>query len=251
MAGNELENGRSGIQVISRAATILRALRDNQTGMSLGQIAEQVSLPRSTVQRIVGALQDERLVMSNAQGGQLRLGPEITALAQAAQYNIVEQCRLLLTEITEKTGETADLAVMRGAGMIFLDQVPGTQRLRAISAVGEVFPLTDTANGRACLAACAPERARKLALDEWERRGIDGDINAFETLLDEIRTSGLAHDVEEHTAGIAAIGIAFTDWSGDLHAVSVPVPASRYESAREKIEDALRSTSASLRKMIE
>ncbi len=36
--------------------------------------------------------------------------------------------------------------------MIFLDQVPGSHRLRTVSPVGEVFPLTPTANGRAVLA---------------------------------------------------------------------------------------------------
>lgn len=43
---------RNGIQVIARAAKILRVLRDSQDGMSLGQISEAVDLPRSTVQRI-------------------------------------------------------------------------------------------------------------------------------------------------------------------------------------------------------
>ncbi|MGI9493370.1 MAG: helix-turn-helix domain-containing protein, partial [Geminicoccaceae bacterium] len=57
-----------GIQVIARAASILRALGEDTSGMSLGQIADKVGLPRSTVQRIVGALQAERLVISSTSG---------------------------------------------------------------------------------------------------------------------------------------------------------------------------------------
>ena len=45
-----------GIQVIARAANVLRSLEDKPDGLSLGQIAKRVSLARSTVQRIVGAL---------------------------------------------------------------------------------------------------------------------------------------------------------------------------------------------------
>lgn len=60
------ENGRNSIQVIGRAAAILRALKDNQSGLSLGQIAREVALPRSTVQRIVAALHQERLVISES-----------------------------------------------------------------------------------------------------------------------------------------------------------------------------------------
>jgi DNA-binding IclR family transcriptional regulator len=47
------KNNKNGIQVIARAATILRLLKTNQSGLSLGQIAAQADLPRSTVQRIV------------------------------------------------------------------------------------------------------------------------------------------------------------------------------------------------------
>ena len=86
------KNNKNGIQVIARAATILRLLKIHQSGLSLGQIATQVDLPRSTVQRIVSTLQAERLVISNASGGSLRLGPEVSALAQATTYNIVETC---------------------------------------------------------------------------------------------------------------------------------------------------------------
>ncbi len=47
----------SQVQVIARAAAILRALEDEADGLSLGQIAQRVCLARSTVQRIVAALE--------------------------------------------------------------------------------------------------------------------------------------------------------------------------------------------------
>lgn len=63
---SELEEKRkksekSGIKVIARSAAILRTLRAHPDGVNLGQIGANVDLPRSTVQRIVGALQTERL----------------------------------------------------------------------------------------------------------------------------------------------------------------------------------------------
>ncbi len=244
------KNDRSGIQVIARAAAILRTLKDDSSGLSLGQISERVGLPRSTVQRISGALAAERLVMSDPKGGGLRLGPELGSLAEAARFNIVERCRLLLSELAQSTGETADLSVMRGSTMIFLDQVPGTHRLRTVSFVGEVFPLTTTANGRACLAALAQDQASKLVKQEWARRNIDGDLDAFEALLAEVRRTGLAYDLDEHTRGISAIGFAFTDWSGDLHSISVPVPTTRFDDSRADVEKAIRTTAGHVREMM-
>ena len=55
MENSEKSESRSGIQVIARAAAVLRELKGNTSGMSIGQIAERLELPRSTVQRIVGA----------------------------------------------------------------------------------------------------------------------------------------------------------------------------------------------------
>ena len=250
MKHSETDSGRSGIQVIERAANVLRAMKDNQTGMSLGQIAAVVNLPRSTVQRIVGALQKERFVIADISGSGFRLGPELGALAEATRYNIVEQCRILLTELTLATGETSDLSVMRGDTMIFLDQVPGTHRLRTVSYVGEVFPITPTANGRACLALMPREQALSLAKKEWSRKSIKPDMIPFNNILDEIIAKGLAFDINEHTDGICAVGFAFQDIAGDLHAISVPVPSSRFVRERSKIEKAILATKIHLEKMI-
>lgn len=230
---------RNGIQVIARAAAILRTLRDNPSGMSLRQIAERVALPRSTVQRIIGALVSERLVISGSKGGGVRLGPELGSLAEAARYSIVEQCRPVLAEITEETGETTDLSVLRGDNMIFLDQVPGLHRLRTVSFVGEVFPLTTTANGRACLAQLPEDTARQLIEKEWSRTDQSGDIASIMADLNDIRARGLAYDIDQHTSGISAVGSAFRDWGGDLHAISVPIPSSRFNDARTTVESAL------------
>ena len=70
-------NDKSQVQVIARAATILRALEEENTGLSLGQIAQRVNLARSTVQRIVAALESEKLVIAATPNGRVRLGPTI------------------------------------------------------------------------------------------------------------------------------------------------------------------------------
>lgn len=231
---------RSGIQVIARAAAILRALKEERSGLSLGQIAARVDLPRSTVQRITGALSAERFIIQDRKGGGIRLGPELGAFAEAANFNIVERCRAILNEVTQKTGETADLAVLRNGGMIFLDQVPGLHRLRTVSSVGEVFPLTTTANGRACLALMPPDEARAMIEQEAGRTLSPGDMDALLSRLEDIRACGLAYDLDEHTPGISAAGFAFQDLSGNYHAISVPVPSMRFEDIKPRLDEALR-----------
>jgi DNA-binding IclR family transcriptional regulator len=235
----------SGIQVIARAAAVLRAAGARPAGSSLGQIAADLDLPRSTVQRIVRALAAEGFLLSGARGG-VRLGPAIAALAAAAPPDVVALCRPVLAAISRTTGETADLSALRGDGMVFLDQIAGTHRLRAVSSVGEVFPLTTPANGRACLALLPREEALRLAIAEWRREGRSGDPAAFSNHLDRIAAGGLAEDRDEHTPGISALGFAFADARGKLYAISVPVPSSRFAAARPAVAAALASARAAL-----
>jgi DNA-binding IclR family transcriptional regulator len=237
---------RSGIQVIARAAAIRRELGANPDGLSLGRIAGAVELPRSTVQRIVGALQAERLVMSDSQGGRLRIGPQIKTLAELSRLDVIQEIKPFLIQLTQQTGETADLSVMRSEGMIFLDQVVGRHRLRAVSAVGEVFPLTSPANGKACLAQLSEDHAQRLIADEWRRDGVSGDMGAMMAQLAEIRETGLAYDNGDHTPGLSGIGFAFRDRDSALHAISVPIPAPRFDDARASVEAMLRTTSAGI-----
>lgn len=241
---------RSGIQVIARATSILRVLKDDRDGLSLGQIARSVGLPRSTVQRIAGALVEEGLLTHDVGNGGLRLGPELALLGEAAKLDTEKRCRAVLSEITRETGETTDLAVQRGSSMVFLDQVAGIHRLRTVSSVGDVFPLATTANGRACLALMADEEAWNLAEREGANLGRPVDKNAFITMLNEIRVRGLAYDLEEHTSGIAAVGFAFEDASGARHAISVPVPATRFKTAQPSIEAVLQSSKQQVRQAL-
>ena len=145
-------NDKSQVQVIARAATILRALEEENSGLSLGQIAQRVNLARSTVQRIVAALETEKLVIAATPNGRVRLGPTILRLAASVRSDFVAMARPFLERLSEELHETVDLSTVKKDHLVFIDQVIGSQRLRAVSAVGDTFPLYCTANGKAYLA---------------------------------------------------------------------------------------------------
>lgn len=239
-----------GVQVISRAAEILRVLKQDNGGLSLGQISDRVGLPRSTVQRIVNALLAEKLIMNTAAEGGLRLGPEIQSLAAAGRVDAAELLRPIMTEIAERTGETVDLALLRDDHLVFVDQVVGTHRVRTVSAVGESFPLISTANGKAALALLDDEMAAILAARELKASQSERALSALIAELEEIRATGLAWDFDEHTEGISAVGHGFRDPTGQIYAVSVPVPSYRFSKTKNSISDLLASKVPQIERMI-
>lgn len=238
----------TSVRVIARAAEILRALKEDDGGLSLGEIAERIALPRSTVQRLVNALITEGLVIASASGGGLRLGPEIQSLAAASRAPVADLIRPVLTGLSRRTGETVDLAVFRGDHMLFVDQVVGTHRLRAVSAVGETFPMTSTANGKATLSLLDDAAVREIA-----GREVRGDRRALAKLRGELaraRGAGYALDLDEHTSGISAVGAAFRARDGTVHAISIPVPSQRFAASRDELTAALLDALGVVRGMV-
>ena len=228
-----------GIQVISRSADILRLLARDTGGLSLGQIARGVNLPRSTVQRIVAALTIEGLISTDKGYGGIRLGPEIQSLAQAAASSARDRLRPIMKRIADETGETVDLAILDGTQMLFIDQIVGSHRLRTVSSIGEHFPLTTTANGKAALACMDPALATKLIVAELGQGGTR-PLAAIMGEVEAIRQGALARDENEHTDGICAIGFAVRDASGDIYAISTPVPSTRFDRVKGKLAHAMR-----------
>jgi DNA-binding IclR family transcriptional regulator len=242
----------SQVQVIARAAAILRALEDEAEGLSLGQIAQRVNLARSTVQRIVAALEAEKFLIAASPTGRVRLGPTILRLAASARTDFVAVARPFLVQLSNELKETVDLAVIKKDHLVFVDQVIGSQRLRAVSAIGETFPLHCTANGKAYLAGLDDAAIARLIGTSYEQR-TPHTLTRLDDLLRDlkaVRKTGVAIDREEHTHGICAAGIVTRDPLGNFVAISVPVPAQRFHQHQRHIAARLRATKDALERHI-
>ncbi|MBG1233272.1 IclR family transcriptional regulator [Aestuariivirga litoralis] len=232
------------IQVLSRAMAVLKACEQLGPGLSLGDIARHIDLPRSTVQRIVQSLIDGGFLISGGRSKSIALGPDLLAMGADATVNVFEIAHPYLKELSEQTGETVDLARLSRDHMVFINQLPGAHRLRAVSAVGDTFPLHCTANGKAALAKLSEQRLHKLLASKLAAF-THNTITDHARLLREIksiRQSAIATDNEEHTLGIAAIGAAFLDRAHQIYAISIPIPTVRFKPVRAKCEPLLLST---------
>ncbi|MFB9686786.1 IclR family transcriptional regulator [Amycolatopsis plumensis] len=237
----EQDSRVAGIQVIARAAQMLRTVRQAPGGLTQAELAEKLGLPRSTIHRILSALEEEELVAgSGGPRGRYRIGPEITRLASAAYRDIVGLVHPLLVELSGRLSETVDLSMLDGSQITFIDQVDAPHRLRAVSAVGESFPLHSCAPGKALLATLPPGRVRELLPARLPASTAHTltSLDELRAQLDQIRTTGIAFDYEEQNDGICAAGIAI-ELGGLAMAVSVPMPTQRFHGREEDCAEAL------------
>ena len=111
------------MQLIARAAGVLRALGSAPEGLGLSELARRAGLPKTTVHRLIGALAAERFVTTGSDGGRVRLGPGLAALAVAAAGDIRDRLRPHLEALHKEVDETIDLAVLDGDEVRFIDQI--------------------------------------------------------------------------------------------------------------------------------
>ena len=131
--------------------------------------------------------------------------------------------------------------------MHFIDQIEGRQRLRAVSAIGDKFPLSSTANGKAALACLDEFEATRILMDELSTLPPeDRNLAPLMEEISRIRAGTLAQDLGEHTEGISALGFAVVVETGEIYAVSVPVPSSRFQRKMEDLASSLKAAQQSL-----
>lgn len=223
-----------GIQVITRAAKILDALGATPNGMSLGEIAQSVDLPRSTVQRIVGALDSVQLVRSHGVGG-VRLGPALLRLIANVHTDVVAIAQPWLQALCDATGETVSLARASGLQLAIVHYVVADRELRVVPRIGMNLPLYSTSGGRALLALDSDEAAKELvgeayqAITELTVR----DFPALLAHLTEIRHTGLAYDRGETLEGISTMAVAIDTILGRF-SISLLIPSARFQLNEER-----------------
>jgi IclR family transcriptional regulator, carbohydrate utilization repressor len=242
MASTNKATGTRGIQVIARAANVLRSLEGEPDGLSLREIADKVGLARSTVQRIVGALVDEQLLIAATPNARVKLGPSLIRLAASANIDVGALLKPYMQDLSRLVEETVDLSVLKGKRAVFINQVAArNRRLQAVSHIGDAFPLHCTANGKALLATMPEpdlDKYLKTNLETFTPNTIT-DVIQLITVIEDFQKNLITVDREEHTEGICAVGTSFSDPFGQALALSVPIPTHRFSQVESVVSQAL------------
>lgn len=230
-------------QSISKAISVLRAIADNQ-GCSLGDLAKATGMARSTVQRMVSALNNEGFVTKNAGHQGVFLGMELARLGAKVNLNARALLMPLMEELHAQIGDNIDLTALDGDRVIVIEQIASNEDIRVMSFVGREHPAHCTANGKAHLSQMSHEAALTLLEDRGMQKMTSHTITDPERLLAQVEAFaefGLFIDREEYGDDACAMATTLPEIGGRKLAISIAMPTARFKRREEDLKAALLS----------
>lgn len=232
------ESARSVVQSLDRALSLLDLVSFSDHELSLGEIAARSGLAKSTAHRLLRTLELRGFVARNPTSGSYRPG-----LKNFRGFHGGPLVHRALSDLAERSGETANLGALVGSMVLYVDRADSPQALRWQLGVGERVPAHCSGLGKAILANINREAIERVLPEHLEALTPHTITNRREFLaqLTEVRRRGYALDDEEFMEGVRCVAVPIIGPGGEaLAAVSISGPAFRIT------DDAVRSGTALL-----
>ncbi len=226
-----------GTRAVRRAVGVLKAFTVSRPELGLSEVTRLTGLNKTTVFRLLSALEDEGLVQRAPEGEAYRLGPELAALGLRAlgATGLLFAAQAELPGLAEATQETSSLHVLVGREVVILDEAFGGRVLAAKKEVGSRWPAHATSTGKALLAFGPEEQMQEFLrhpLSKLTPKTLS-DPQALQRELRRVRTRGYASTREELEIGYVAVAVPVIGVNGIAGAaLSVGGPSTRLTVTR-------------------
>jgi DNA-binding IclR family transcriptional regulator len=236
----EEKSAGSSLQSVERALNVLDLLaRWGEGGVT--ELAVELEVHKSTVFRLLGALEARGYVDQTEDRGKYRLGFGLVRLAGAVsgRMDITKQSRPVTERLTNNIGETVNVAVLHEHYAVNVDQALGPASVSALNWVGQRTPLHATSSGKVLLAHVAPDEGARLIKATRLVRFTPRTITSAGELGKELRAvldRGYATTQGEYEEGLNAIAVPVRDAQGSVvAALSASGPSYRF--TRDRMEE--------------
>ena len=214
-----------------RVVTVLDALGREPDGLGVSAVARQLAVHRSTASRLLATLAAGGLVERDPHTRMYRLGARLIGLAASAvvRLPVVSHARPELEALSAQTSETANLAILDGMHVVYVDQVTPAQTVVMASWVGRRSPVHASSSGKVLMALGDPT-ARDALLGRRLEPITDRTVvepQALRAVLDEARRRGYATSSGELETGLVTIAAPVLAGDRAVAAVSISGPTFR------------------------
>lgn len=214
----------SGVQSIERAFSVLRVLARGSLGVT--DIAERAELPKSTVSRLLAALEAEGAVEQAEVGGGYAIGPALAMLGASANPSagLRSVIRPFIEELAMLTGGSAGFTIREGDCAYWVDNVDdaGDELVTLADQTGQSFPLHSIPSGIAMLSKLSTKAFEQyLSSEPLNAGGQSIDVGQLRRRIGRVGSDGVVVSKEELDAGVNAVAAAFRgpsgNWDGALY----------------------------------
>lgn len=240
--------GELPVSMVERMTLVLAAFDAASPRLTLAELADRTGLPRSTTHRILEQLVELRWLEHGGQSYSLGLRAlELGGLA-VAHHELREIAVPLLSELHQRTGTIASLAVLDRRDVVFIERQGQGLSSDVITRVGGRAPAHATAAGKAMLAWTDDGMLRSSYPPRLPTR-TPRTITTLEALrqdLAQIRgRGGIAYEREEVVQGTSSVGIALRGSGRALAALQLSgnAKAFSFERLGPLVQQAARSAS--------
>jgi len=203
--------------------------------MGITQLAGELALNKTTVHRLLNAMQKFELIEKNPVNERYRLGLKLHELGCRAleSRTLRGEAHAFLVEMSRRCNESVSIAVPGAGGIVCLDRVDSLDSIiTARTPVGGRFHPHCTAAGKAILAWLPDPEIRAIIKRNGMPLFTSGTIVKYADLmsnLDLTRRQGVATDFEELERGLSGVAApVFMRGSLLVAAVGIAGPTGRF-----------------------
>jgi DNA-binding IclR family transcriptional regulator len=223
-----VRTSHGGIQLVDKVAAVLDALAEHGE-LSATELARATLEPRSSVYRLLTALERLGYVEPGERRGSVRLGLRLFQLGSlvSQRFDVRQRALAPMEALHRATDETVLLMIRRGNEAICIERLDGRYVNLVIVEVGSSMPLHTGAAPRALLAFAPPEVVDAALTGELRAytKRTETAPTAVRRVLDTVRRDDYVISDEDVVPGVAAVGAPVRDHRGEVvAAVSVAGP---------------------------
>lgn len=225
------------VESADRLLRILESFGPRERDVSLGELADRVGLPKSSVHRLLTTLIAHRFVDRDPATRRYTLGIRLFELGSAAihERGLHGAAQPQLEELSRLTGETCHLAVLSGIEAVYVYKVDGPANISMSSRVGGRAPCHATSIGKVLVAWASDDvlaEVRTQPMRACTAQTIT-TVRRFDAELARVRLQGYALDLEEFSEGLHCVSAPVRDQTGRVAAaLGVAGPRTRLQGER-------------------
>jgi IclR family transcriptional regulator, pca regulon regulatory protein len=223
------------LQSLGRGLAVLRAFTQASPALTITEVAERTGLTRATARRILLTLADLGYVEPSRR--EFALTRSVLELAKpfATEQDPWEFAKPYLESLTERTGESASIAVLDGTEILYVARCQTRRLLTLAIKLGSRLPAHATSKGRVLLAFLPEAELAAYFARSAIARYTDltvVDEAELRAILDEIRHQGWAVVDQQLEEGLSSVAAPIVDPNGRVSAaLSVCAHAGRVDPA--------------------